>query len=112
MAYPSIEDHGIIGDLRTAALVATDGSIDWLCLPSFDSPSVFAAILDDRKGGVFRIGPTTRSGVRSHQFYWSDTNVLVTGFTGPHGACEVTDFMPIFDHRSQLIRPSPSARED
>lgn len=104
MAYQSIENHGIIGDLHTAALVATDGSVDWLCLPCFDSPSVFASILDDRKGGVFRIAPVASSGVRSHQFYWPDTNVLVTSFLDPDGACEVTDFMPLFDHRTQLVR--------
>jgi len=104
MAYQSIEDHGIIGDLRTAALVGTDGSIDWLCLPCFDSPSVFASILDDRKGGVFKIAPGTSSKFRSHQFYWPDTNVLVTSFLGAEGACEVTDFMPVFDRRTQVVR--------
>ncbi len=57
MAYQPIENYGIIGDLRSTALVGTDGSIDWLCLPRFDSPSVFAAILDDEKGGRFKIAP-------------------------------------------------------
>lgn len=104
MAYQPIEDHGVIGDLRTAALVAVDGSIDWLCMPRFDSPSVFASILDDRKGGVFRLGPTAVSGVRPHQFYWPDTNVLVTSFLDQDGACEVTDFMPVFGRETQLIR--------
>ena len=57
MAYQSISSYGVIGDMRTAALVNVNGSIDWLCMPRFDSPSVFAAILDDAKGGFFRICP-------------------------------------------------------
>jgi len=57
LAYQPIEDYGIIGDLHTVALVGLNGSIDWLCFPHFDSPSIFGAILDDRKGGRFRIGP-------------------------------------------------------
>ena len=104
MAYQPIEDHGIIGDLRTAALVAVDGSVDWLCLPSFDSPSVFASILDDQKGGVFKIAPVDGSRGRPHQFYYPDTNILVTSFLGPDGAGEVTDFMPVFNRRTQLVR--------
>jgi GH15 family glucan-1,4-alpha-glucosidase len=59
MAYQPIENYGIIGDLHSVALVGTDGSIDWLCLPHFDSPSVFAAILDDEKGGRFKIAPVS-----------------------------------------------------
>lgn len=104
MAYQPIEDHGIIGDLRTAALVALNGSVDWLCLPRFDSPSVFASILDDGKGGAFRIAPTAELTVRPHQFYWPGTNVLVTTFLDQTGACEVTDFMPMFGRGTQLIR--------
>ena len=57
MPYQPIENHGIIGNMRTAALVGLNGSIDWLCFPRFDSPSVFAAILDDKKGGYFKIAP-------------------------------------------------------
>jgi GH15 family glucan-1,4-alpha-glucosidase len=92
--YQPIENYGIIGNLRTAALVGLDGSIDWLCLPRFDSPSVFGAILDDAKGGRFRIAPTVE-GARHKQFYWPDTNVLVTRFLHPDGILEVIDFMPV-----------------
>lgn len=92
--YQPIEDYGIIGNLRTAALVGLDGSIDWLCLPRFDAPSVFAAILDDKKGGRFRIAPAVDCS-RHKQFYWPDTNVLVTRFLHPDGILELIDFMPV-----------------
>jgi GH15 family glucan-1,4-alpha-glucosidase len=92
--YLPIENHGVIGNLRTAALVGTDGSIDWLCLPQFDSPSVFGAILDDEKGGRFRIAPQSDE-VRRKQFYWPDTNVLITRFLHADGAGEVEDYMPL-----------------
>src|SRR5947208_192178 len=78
--YQPIENYGIIGNLRTAALVGMDGSIDWLCLPHFDSPSVFAAILDDEKGGRFRIAPPAGQEFRHKQFYWPDTSILITRF--------------------------------
>lgn len=94
MAYLPIENYGVIGDLHTAALVGLNGSIDWLCFPRFDSPSVFAAILDDEKGGRFQIAPTSE-GVTRKQMYFPDTNVLVTRFLSPDGLAEVTDFMPI-----------------
>jgi GH15 family glucan-1,4-alpha-glucosidase len=94
MAYQPIENYGIIGDLHSVALVGLDGSIDWLCLPVFDSPSVFAAILDDQKGGRFKIAPAS-DGVTRKQLYWPDTNVLVTRFFTPDGVAEITDYMPI-----------------
>ncbi|MGH7574519.1 MAG: glycoside hydrolase family 15 protein [Longimicrobiales bacterium] len=94
MAYQPIENYGLIGDLYTAALVGMNGSIDWFCCPHFDSPSVFAAILDDEKGGRFKIEPTCE-GVAPKQFYWPETNVLVTRFLAPDGVGEVTDYMPI-----------------
>jgi GH15 family glucan-1,4-alpha-glucosidase len=97
MGYLPIEDHGIIGDLHTAALVGTDGTIDWLCLPRFDSPSVFCSILDDDKGGHFRLAPLKYA--HSHQLYLPDTNVLLTRFLSPEGVAEVLDFMPIEDER-------------
>ncbi len=93
MAYKPIKDYGVIGDMHSAALVGLDGSIDWLCFPRFDSPSVFAAILDDRIGGRFRLGPGGPS--TSSQAYLPDTNVLSTTFTAPQGKVEVIDFMPV-----------------
>jgi GH15 family glucan-1,4-alpha-glucosidase len=94
VAYQPIENYGIIGNLRTVALVGMNGSIDWLCLPRFDSPSVFASILDDEKGGRFQIAPEFEWS-RLKQFYWPDTNVLVTRFLHPEGILEVIDFMPV-----------------
>ena len=96
MGYQPIEDYGIIGDTHSVALVGTDGSIDWLCFPHFDSPSVFAAILDDEKGGRFKIAPASEAGnVTRKQMYWPDTNVLVTRFLSADGVGEVTDYMPM-----------------
>jgi GH15 family glucan-1,4-alpha-glucosidase len=92
--YQPIENYGIIGDLHSVALVGINGSIDWLCLPRFDSPSIFAAILDDKKGGRFKIAPTS-GGVTRKQLYWPDTNVLVTRFFTPDGVAEITDYMPV-----------------
>ncbi len=94
MPYQPIENYGLIGNLRTAALVGMDGSIDWLCLPQFDSPSVFAAILDDQKGGRFRIAPPGE-GLRRKQHYWPNTNLLITRFLHPDGVGEVVDYMPV-----------------
>jgi GH15 family glucan-1,4-alpha-glucosidase len=92
--YQPIEDYGIIGNLRTAALVGMDGSLDWLCLPHFDSPSVFAAILDHKKGGRFRISPVGDD-FRRKQFYWPETAVLVTRFLHDDGVGQVEDYMPV-----------------
>jgi GH15 family glucan-1,4-alpha-glucosidase len=93
MAYQPIQNYGIIGNMRTAALVGMNGSIDWFCFPHFDSPSVFAAILDDDKGGRFEIA-ATQEGVSAKQLYWPDTNVLVTRFYSANGVGEIEDFMP------------------
>jgi GH15 family glucan-1,4-alpha-glucosidase len=92
-AYLPIEDYGVIGDLHTVALVGTNGSIDWFCLPHFDSPSLFAALLDRRKGGRWQIG-AARPGARK-QLYFPDTNVLITRFLGDDGVGEVMDCMPV-----------------
>ncbi len=115
MTYQPIENYGMIGDMHTVALVGTDGSLDWLCVPDFDSPSVFAAILDDEKGGRFKIAPVGDD-VTCKQFYWPETNVLITRFLGPHGAAELADFMPAGRavsgdrHCLQLIRRVTAVR--
>ena len=93
MSYKPISDYGIIGDMHSAAVVGLDGSIDWLCFPRFDSPSVFAAILDDEKGGRFRVSPAGE--YQSEQRYLEDTNILCTSFTTNDGQVELQDFMPI-----------------
>jgi GH15 family glucan-1,4-alpha-glucosidase len=104
--YQPIENYGLIGNMRTAALVGMDGSIDWLCLPYFDSPSVFAALLDDQKGGRFRIAPAGDN-FRHKQLYWPDTAILVTRFLHDQGVGEVEDYMPVRGAgavRNELIR--------
>jgi GH15 family glucan-1,4-alpha-glucosidase len=108
VAYAPIEDYGVIGNMRTAALVGKHGSIDWYCVPYFDSPSVFAAILDEGKGGRFEIVPVN-DGAATKQLYWPETNVLVTRFLSADGVGEIEDFMPVGrggadDWRDHLIR--------
>jgi GH15 family glucan-1,4-alpha-glucosidase len=93
MTEAAIADHGLIGDLQTAALVSTEGSVDWFCCPRFDSPSVFGALLDDDRGGHFRIRPV-RGDCESKQMYFPDTAVLITRFISESGVGEVVDFMP------------------
>ena len=94
MNYPAIEDHGLIGDLQTAALVATDGTVDWMCLPRFDSPSVFASLLDQRRGGRFTLAPAGAKHT-TRQMYLPGTAILVTRFLSEAGVVEVVDFMPV-----------------
>jgi len=94
MSYQPIENYGIIGNMRTAALVGMNGSIDWYCSPHFDSASVFGAILDDEKGGRFKIAPVAEQ-LKSRQFYWPSTNILVTRFLHEDGIAELEDFMPV-----------------
>ena len=98
-AYPSIADHGLIGDLQTSALVATDGSVDWFCSPRIDSPSIFGSLLDQERGGHFRISPH-RSRYTTKQLYFPDTAILITRFLTEHGVGEVMDFMPIATGRA------------
>jgi len=109
MPYRPIENYGVIGDLRTVALVDLGGSIDWLCLPHFDSPSVFARLLDDDKGGHFSIHPVDED-TECKQFYWPDTNVLVTRFLSTDGAAELTDFMPVAATGEDHTRPCELVR--
>jgi GH15 family glucan-1,4-alpha-glucosidase len=97
--YQPIQNYGVIGDLHTVALVGTNGSIDWWCYPHFDSPAVFGAILDDKKGGRFQIAPVEPCEWK--QLYFPDTNVLVTRFLSSAGVGEVTDFMPIRDRNAK-----------
>nr|WSS66240.1 glycoside hydrolase family 15 protein [Streptomyces sp. NBC_01177] len=92
--YPLIENHGLIGDLQTAALVTTDATNDWFCCPRFDSPSIFGALLDQRKGGHFTVRPAAEN-YTTKQLYHPDTAVLVTRFMTEAGAGEVVDFMPV-----------------
>jgi GH15 family glucan-1,4-alpha-glucosidase len=106
--YLPIAEHGLIGDMHTVALVGTDGTIDWYCCPRFDSPSVFGAILDADRGGVFRIAPDC-DGWTSKQLYLPDTTILITRFLMPGGVGEVQDFMPPprtgeAAHRHRMIR--------
>jgi GH15 family glucan-1,4-alpha-glucosidase len=105
--YPDISEHGLIGDLQTAALVSTDGTIDWFCCPRFDSPSIFASLLDHDRGGYFHIGPD-RDDYVSRQLYFPDTAILITRFLTSEGVGEVIDFMPVIGgkatDRHQLVR--------
>src|SRR6202008_2674678 len=94
MAYQPIENYGVIGNMRTVALVSMNGSIDWYCYPQFDSPSIFGAILDDIHGGFFRISAASDE-VRHKQFYWPSTNVLVPRFLLADGIAELEDFVPV-----------------
>src|SRR3954463_9880976 len=94
--YPAIADHGLIGDLQTSALVATDGTIDWFCCPRFDSPSVFASLLDHRQGRHFSIRPEG-TGHTTKQLYLPGTAILITRFLSPEGVGEVVDFMPVIE---------------
>ena len=106
MTYQPIENYGVIGNLRTVALVGKNGSIDWFCFPRFDSPSVFGAILDATRGGHFVIKPLVET--TQKQVYWPDTNVLLTRFLSNDGVGEIVDFMPVRadlqDDRHLLIR--------
>ncbi|MGW0883501.1 glycoside hydrolase family 15 protein [Streptomyces sp. NPDC002671] len=102
--YLPIAEHGLIGDLRSVALVGSNGTIDWYCSPSFDAPSVFAAVLDAERGGSFELAAAVPA--RTKQFYFPDTNVLITRFFTEEGVGEVQDFMPVTgdDHAGDTAR--------
>ncbi len=111
MSYQPIENYGVIGDLHTIALVGMDGSIDFMCFPFFDSPSIFAALLDAEKGGHFQIAPHLDDAVNK-QIYLPDTNILLTRFLSDNGVAEVSDFMPVAERRPahHLIRRAKTVR--
>ena len=113
MAYPPIEDHGIIGDLHTVALVGLDGAVDFLCAPRFDSPPVFASLLDRDKGGRFELAPA-HDHARHKQLYLPDTNVLLTRFLSEHSVAEISDFMPVGGREEVrcLVRRAKAVRGD
>lgn len=99
-----IEDYALIGDTHTAALVGNDGSVDWLCLPRFDSPSCFARLLGNEENGYWRIAPSNTTGVT--RAYIDSTMVLETRFETPEGTATITDFMPVSDDEAlhRLVR--------
>jgi len=112
MEYQPIENYGVIGDLHTVALVGMDGSIDFMCFPLFDSPSIFAALLDREKGGRFQITPVL-SGARQKQIYLPDSNILLSRFLSEEGVAEISDFMAVTEnghHRHDLIRMVKTVR--
>jgi GH15 family glucan-1,4-alpha-glucosidase len=111
MAYQPIENYGIVGDMHTVALVGLDGSIDFMCFPHFDSPSIFAAILDHAKGGTFKLAPVLED-ARRKQMYLPDTAILLTRHLSTQGVAEVSDFMPVEDERPthNLVRRAKTVR--
>ena len=94
MPYKRINDYGLIGDMNSAALVGTDDSIDWCCFPRFDSPSVFSAMLNAKKGGRFQIAPAGPV-LSVDRSYLPNTNILSTRFTTSAGELSLVDFMPL-----------------
>lgn len=112
-SYQPIENYGVIGNLRTVALSGMDGSVDFMCFPHFDSPSVFARMLDYERGGHFQIAPNIPN-VGQRQLYFPNTNLLLTRFLSDAGVAEVSDYMPIFDdeHHDALIRRVKAVQGD
>jgi len=104
MNYEPIENHGVIGDLQTSALVSLKGTVDFMCFPHFDSPTIFASLLD-RERGYFQIAPV-QGDFKHHQRYFPDTNILLTRFLGEGGVAEISDFMAMqnLGHNHNLVR--------
>ena len=96
-----IEAHGIIGDMRTAALVNDQGSVDFFCWPEFDSPAIFCSLLDTPEAGIFQLAPQIAD-ARREQIYLPDTNVLQTRWLAPQAVVEITDLLPVSDHDDEL----------
>jgi GH15 family glucan-1,4-alpha-glucosidase len=106
MSFEPIENYGVIGNMRSIALVGMNGAVDFLCYPNFDSPTVFAALLDDERGGRFQIQPELNH-QRVRQLYLPETNILLTRFLAEEGVAELTDFMPIgtsTDRPNEIVR--------
>src|SRR5215207_5938989 len=103
--YPPIEHYAIIGDCRSAGLVSRDGSLDWLCLPRFDSPSIFAAVLDAENGGRFLVRPIGE--FRTERRYLANTNVLETVFRTSTGACVLRDLMSVSSEEDKRAHLTP-----
>ncbi|HZF01616.1 MAG TPA: glycoside hydrolase family 15 protein [Methylomirabilota bacterium] len=103
--YQPIENYGVVGDLTTTALVGMDGSIDFMCFPAFDSPTIFAKLLDQKRGGYFQITPAAGE-FKHRQRYFPDTNILLTRFLGADGIAELSDFMAMqhLGHQHNLVR--------
>ena len=111
MDYEPIANYGVVGDLHTVALVGMNGSIDFMCFPEFDSPTIFAALLDSKKGGRFSIAPLM-DGAETKQMYIPDSMILLTRFLSPDGVGEVSDFMPVkfLGHKHDLVRRAKTVR--
>ena len=107
-----LEHHGIIGDLCTAALVGRDGGIDFMCFPRFDSPSIFARLLDPERGGSFVVAPESAGESRQRQLYLPDSNVLLTRFLFGDGVAELSDFMDVKGDTRALVRRMKAVRGD
>src|SRR6185437_12858755 len=100
-SYPDIGDYAVIGDCRTAALVSKYGCIDWLCWPRFDSPSIFAGLLDRERGGYWRISPADSCSIERE--YLNGSNVVETRFRTPTGTVALTDLMPVRDGTKSVM---------